>query len=54
MVNCVNTAGSGQHGGTCSDGQDHVRTAAEHDTVVGATWMADGVHAVIDGLHVTG
>jgi osmotically-inducible protein OsmY len=32
----------------------HVRTAAEHDAVVSATWMADGVYAVIDELHVTG
>ena len=32
----------------------HVRTAAEHDAVVGATWMANGVYAVIDELHVTG
>jgi osmotically-inducible protein OsmY len=32
----------------------HVRTAAEHDAVVGATWMATGVYAVIDELHITG
>jgi osmotically-inducible protein OsmY len=31
----------------------HVRTAAEHDAVVGATWMANGVYAVIDELHIT-
>ena len=30
------------------------RVAAEHDAVVSATWMADGVYAVIDELHVTG
>jgi hypothetical protein len=54
VVNCMNTAGSVAYRRTCSDEQDHVRTAAEHDAVVGATWMADGVYAVIDGLHVTG
>ncbi len=32
----------------------HVRTWAEHDAVVGATWMANGVTAVIDELRVTG
>jgi len=32
----------------------HVRTAAEHDAVVGAAWMANGVYAVIDELEVTG
>jgi osmotically-inducible protein OsmY len=32
----------------------HVRTAAEHDAVVGATWMANGVQEVIDEIHVTG
>ena len=32
----------------------HVRTAAEHDAVVGAAWMANGVYAVIDDLEVTG
>ncbi len=32
----------------------HVRTWAEHDAVVGATWMANGVTAVIDELGVTG
>jgi osmotically-inducible protein OsmY len=31
----------------------HVRTRAEHDAVVGATWMATGVTAVIDELEVT-
>ncbi len=31
----------------------HVRTWAEHDAVVGATWMANGVTAVIDELEVT-
>ena len=29
-----------------------VRTWAEHDAVVGATWMANGVTAVIDELEV--
>ena len=32
----------------------HVRTWAEHDAVVGATWMANGVTEVIDELDVTG
>ena len=32
----------------------HVRTWAEHDAVVGATWMAQGVAAVRDYLDVTG
>jgi hypothetical protein len=32
----------------------HVRTAAEHDAVVLATWRANGVYAVIDEIHVTG
>ncbi len=32
----------------------HVRTWAEHDAVVSATWMANGVTAVIDELEVTG
>lgn len=31
----------------------HVRTAAGHDAIVGAAWMANGVCAVIDELHVT-
>ena len=35
-------------------GPPHVRTAAEHDAVVGAAWMANGVYAVIDELQVTG
>ncbi len=32
----------------------HVRTWAEHDAVVGATWMASGVVQVRDYLDVTG
>ena len=32
----------------------HVRTWAEHDAVVGATWMAGGVLQVRDYLDVTG
>jgi osmotically-inducible protein OsmY len=32
----------------------HVRTWAEHDTVVGAAWMAGGVIQVRDDLDVTG
>ncbi|WP_187365604.1 BON domain-containing protein [Trebonia kvetii] len=32
----------------------HVRTRAERDAVVGATWMAHGVAAVVDELQVTG
>jgi osmotically-inducible protein OsmY len=32
----------------------HVRTWAEHDAVVGATWMAPGVLQVRDYLDVTG
>ena len=32
----------------------HVRTWAEHDAVVGATWMANGVTEVIDELEVAG
>jgi osmotically-inducible protein OsmY len=32
----------------------HVRTWAEHDAVVGATWMAPGVVQVRDDLDVTG
>jgi osmotically-inducible protein OsmY len=32
----------------------HVRTWAEHDAVVGATWMAPGVMQVRDDLDVTG
>jgi osmotically-inducible protein OsmY len=32
----------------------HVRTRAEHDAVVGAAWMADGVAQVRDDLDVTG
>ena len=31
----------------------HVRTWAEHDAVVSATWMANGVTEVIDELEVT-
>ena len=32
----------------------HVRTWAEHDAVVGATWMAPGVAQIRDDLDVTG
>jgi len=32
----------------------HVRTWAEHDAVVDATWMASGVYDVIDNLVITG
>jgi osmotically-inducible protein OsmY len=32
----------------------HVRTWAEHDAVVGAAWMADGVVEVDDELEITG
>jgi osmotically-inducible protein OsmY len=32
----------------------HVRTWAEHDAVVDATWMASGVYDVIDDLVITG
>jgi hypothetical protein len=32
----------------------HVRTWAEHDAVVGATWMAPGVLQVRDYLDITG
>jgi osmotically-inducible protein OsmY len=32
----------------------HVRTWAEHDAVIGATWMARGVFEVQDDLYVTG
>ena len=32
----------------------HVRTWAEHDAVVDAAWMANGVIDVRDELHVTG
>jgi osmotically-inducible protein OsmY len=32
----------------------HVRTWAEHDAVIGATWMANGVGEVVDYLVVTG
>ena len=32
----------------------HVRTWAEHDAVVGATWMAPGVLQVRDSLDITG
>jgi osmotically-inducible protein OsmY len=32
----------------------HVRTWAEHDAVVGATWMATGVFDVRDDIYVTG
>ncbi len=32
----------------------HVRTWAEHDAVVGAAWMANGVVEVDDNLYITG
>jgi osmotically-inducible protein OsmY len=32
----------------------HVRTWAEHDAAIGATWMAQGVYEVIDNILVTG
>ena len=32
----------------------HVRTWAEHDAVVAAAWMAEGVMDVVDELHITG
>ena len=32
----------------------HVRTWAEHDAAVGASWMASGVYAVIDDIAITG
>ena len=32
----------------------HVRTWAEHDAVIDATWMAAGVYDVRDDLYVTG
>src|SRR6266581_271468 len=32
----------------------HVRTWAQHDAVIGATWMASGVFEVQDDLYVTG
>ena len=32
----------------------HVRTWTEHDAVVGAAWMASGVHDVNDDLTITG
>ena len=32
----------------------HVRTWAEHDAVIGATWMASGMYNVVDNLTVTG
>jgi osmotically-inducible protein OsmY len=32
----------------------HVRTWAEHDAVIDATWMASGVYDVVDNLVVTG
>jgi len=33
---------------------DHVRTKAEHDAVVSAAWMGQGVMMVIDELEITG
>jgi osmotically-inducible protein OsmY len=32
----------------------HVRTWAEHDAVVAAAWMAEGVMDVVDELNITG
>lgn len=32
----------------------HVRTWAEHDAVIDATWMASGVYDVVDNLAITG
>ncbi|HEY6310834.1 MAG TPA: BON domain-containing protein [Streptosporangiaceae bacterium] len=32
----------------------HVRTWAEHDTVIDAAWMATGVYDVVDNLYVIG
>jgi osmotically-inducible protein OsmY len=32
----------------------HVRTWAEHDAVIGAAWMAQGVYDVRDDLFITG
>jgi osmotically-inducible protein OsmY len=32
----------------------HVRTWAEHDAVIDATWMASGVYDVVDNLIITG
>jgi osmotically-inducible protein OsmY len=32
----------------------HVRTWAEHDAVIDAAWMANGVYDVFDNLAVTG
>jgi osmotically-inducible protein OsmY len=32
----------------------HVRTWAEHDAVIDATWMASGVYDVVDNLLITG
>jgi len=32
----------------------HVRTWAEHDAVIGATWMASGVNDIRDEIYVTG
>jgi len=32
----------------------HVRTWAEHDAVIDATWMASGVYDVIDNIAITG
>jgi osmotically-inducible protein OsmY len=32
----------------------HVRTWAEHDAAVGATWMASGVYEVVDDITITG
>ena len=31
-----------------------VRTWAEHDAVIDATWMASGVYDVVDDLVITG
>jgi len=32
----------------------HVRTLAEHDAVISAAWMANGVTEVRDNLNITG
>ena len=32
----------------------HVRTWAEHDAIIGATWMARGVNDIRDEIHVSG
>ena len=32
----------------------HVRTWAEHDAIIGATWMASGVNDIRDEIYITG